>query len=225
LLGEPFVRVVPRPVGDDEDALVDHRLHYREYQSAIDHGPGCGCIVCDVRLHFGDPQIALGVTFAVIALLLGVAFTVIGLQAGTDVSVERVQRVGYWLRKRWLAFLAGLGVVWVGVSLFALPYPSGAAGGRAVVVVKGGQFFWSFSPPSVPVGSRVRFEVTSVDVNHGFGLYDPRGHLVGSVQAMPGYVNRLDLTLSEPGVYRVRCLEYCGLNHATMEANFLVSRS
>jgi cytochrome c oxidase subunit 2 len=177
-----------------------------------------------VSLHYGDPQIALGVTFAVIAVLLGATFVVIGVQAGSDVSTARVQRVGYWLRKRWLAFLAGLGVVVIGVSLFALPYPSGAAGSWTVVQVKGGQFFWSFSPSAVAAGTRVRFDVTSVDVNHAFGLYDPHAHLIGSVQAMPGYHNRLDLTLSDPGVYHVRCLEYCGLNHATMESSFTVTR-
>jgi hypothetical protein len=84
-------------------------------------------------LHYGDPQIALGIVFAGIALLLAVAFTVIGLQAGSDVSVERVHRVGYWLRKRWLAFLVMLGVLVFGISLFDLPYPSRAAGGRTVV--------------------------------------------------------------------------------------------
>jgi len=74
----------------------------------------------------------------------------------------------------------------------------------------------------VPSGTSIRFEVSSIDVNHGFGLYDPHGHLVGSVQAMPGYRNRLDLTLSEVGVYRIRCLELCGLNHSTMESSFTV---
>jgi cytochrome c oxidase subunit 2 len=166
----------------------------------------------------------LGVTFAVIAFVLGVAFLVIGLRGRSDVPVARVQRTGYWLRKPWLAFLAGLGVVVIGTSLFLLPYPSGAAGARTRVEVKGGQFFWAFSPPSVPAGTRVRFEVTSVDVNHAFGLYDPHGHLIGSVQAMPGYVNRLDLTLSKAGVYHVRCLEYCGVNHAVMESTFTVTR-
>lgn len=176
-----------------------------------------------MRLHYGDPQIALGVTFAGIALLLGAAFVVIGFQAGSDVSVARVQQIGYWLRKRWLAFLVALGVVVIGASFFALPYPSGAAAGVTVVQVTGGQFFWTLSPPDVPVDSRVRFDVSSVDVNHGFGLYDPHGHLVGSVQAMPGYHNRLDLTLTQVGVYRIRCFEYCGLNHATMNGSFTVT--
>ena len=50
-------------------------------------------------------------------------------------------------------------------------------------------------------------------------------HLIGSVQAMPGYHNKLDLTLSRAGVYRILCLEYCGLNHSTMESLFTVTRS
>jgi len=44
------------------------------------------------------------------------------------------------------------------------------------------------------------------------------------VQAMPGYHNKLDVTLSEPGVYRIRCLEFCGLSHSTMESSFRVTR-
>jgi cytochrome c oxidase subunit 2 len=114
-------------------------------------------------------------------------------------------------------------VLVVGISLFDLPYASGGAAGRTVVKVTGGQFFWSLQPGSVPAGTRVRFDVTAVDVNHGFGLYDPHGHLIGSVQAMPGYHNKLDLTLSEAGVYRIRCFEYCGLNHSTMQSSFRVT--
>jgi cytochrome c oxidase subunit 2 len=175
-----------------------------------------------VSLHYGDPQIAIGVVFAVLALLLATAFVVIGVQAGSEVGFQRVHDVGYWLRKRWLALLVVIGVLVVGISLFDLPYASGGSAGRTVVKVTGGQFFWSLLPDRVPAGARIRFDVTSIDVNHGFGLYDPHGHLIGSVQAMPGYHNKLDLTLTNPGVYRIRCLELCGLNHATLEGSFTV---
>ncbi len=175
-----------------------------------------------MSLHYGEPQVAIGALFAASAVLLAAAFVLIGVEAGSETSVERVQRVGYWLRKRWLAALLALGVVVVGVSLFDLPYASGGAAGRTLVKVTGGQFFWTLVPDSVAAGARVRFDVTSIDVNHGFGLYDPRGHLIGSVQAMPGYHNTLDLTLDEPGTYRIRCLELCGVNHSTMEATFQV---
>jgi len=177
-----------------------------------------------VSLHYGDPQIAIGAVFAVLALLLAGVFVVVGVQAGSDVSVERVQRVGYWLRKRWLVLLVVVGVLVVGISLFDLPYATGSSADRTVVKVVGVQFSWSLSPDRVPAGTPIRFDVTSLDVNHGFGLYDPKGHLIGSVQAMPGYHNELDLTLSEPGVYEVRCLELCGLYHSSMEATFTVTR-
>ncbi|HEY8704977.1 MAG TPA: hypothetical protein VIL98_09500 [Gaiellaceae bacterium] len=177
-----------------------------------------------MSLHFGDPQIAIGVVFAVLAFLLAGLFLVIGMQAGSDVAFERVRRVGYWLRKRWLALLLVIGVLVIGISLFDLPYASGGAAGRTVVKVTGGQFFWSLAPDRVPAGTRVRFDVTSVDVNHGFGFYDPHGHLIGSVQAMPGYHNDLDLNLTDPGVYQIRCLEYCGLSHSTMESSFTVAQ-
>ena len=176
-----------------------------------------------MSLHYGSPQIALGIVFAVIVALLATAFVVIGLQAGSDVSEERVHRLGYWLRKRWLTLLVVIGVVVVGISFFDLPYATGSASGRTVVKVTGGQFFWALAPDRVAPGTHVRFDVTSVDVNHGFGLYDPHGHLIGSVQAMPGYHNKLDLRLSDPGVYRIRCFEFCGLHHATMEGQFTVA--
>jgi cytochrome c oxidase subunit 2 len=176
-----------------------------------------------MNLHYGDPQIAIGVVFAVLALLLATAFVVIAVQAGSDVGFERVHDVGYWLRKRWLALLVAIGVVVVGISFFDLPYATGSGAGRTVVKVTSGQFFWSLVPDRVPAGTHVRFDVTSIDVNHGFGLYDSQGHLIGSVQAMPGYHNRLDLTMSEPGTYRIRCLEFCGLNHARMDGVFTVA--
>jgi cytochrome c oxidase subunit II len=178
-----------------------------------------------MTLHYGDAQIALGIVFALIAFSLGAVFLVIGVQAGADVADERVHRVGYWLRKRWLAFLLAFGVLVVGLSLFDLPYATGGDTGRTVVKVTGGQFFWSLQPDRVLAGAHVRFDVTAIDVNHSFGLYDPQGRLIGSVQAMPGYHNELDLTLNEAGVYRIRCLELCGVDHSTMQNTFTVTQN
>jgi cytochrome c oxidase subunit II len=175
-----------------------------------------------VGLHYGDPQITIAAVFSVLALFLALTFVVIGVQAGSVKADERVHRVGYWLRKRWLALLLVIGVLAVGVSLFDLPYSSGAATGRTIVKVTGGQFFWSFTPSEVRAGTSVRFDITSVDVNHGFGMYDPGGHLVGSVQAMPGYHNKLDLNLVAPGNYQIRCLEFCGFMHSVMQNTFKV---
>jgi cytochrome c oxidase subunit 2 len=177
-----------------------------------------------VQLRYGDPQIAIGAVFAGLTLLFACVFTVIARQAGTEVGFERVHDVGYWLRKRWLTLLIVIGVVVLGLAFYDFPYARGAGTGRTIVKVTGGQFFWSLVPNRFHAGERVRFDLTSVDVNHGFGLYDPGGHLIGSVQVMPGYHNKLDLTLSSSGTYTIRCLEYCGLNHSTMESTFTVAK-
>lgn len=175
-----------------------------------------------MSLHYGEPQVAVGVLFVVLAAAIVAIFVVVARSAREDVAYEHVQRVGYRLRRYWLTVLLTLGVAVIVLTFFYLPYASGSAGSRTVVKVAGGQFFWSLSPDRVRAGTPLRFDVTSVDVNHGFGLYDPRGHLVGSVQAMPGYHNELDLRLTLPGTYRIRCLEFCGLNHAVMQQTFTV---
>jgi cytochrome c oxidase subunit 2 len=178
-----------------------------------------------VELEYGRQQVVAGIVFAVLVLLIVAFLVVVWRNTRRDLPLERVQGVGYAFRKRWLAFLAAALVVAVGSAALLAPYPGGAAGERTVVKVASGQFFFTFDPPRVPAGTRVRFEITSVDVNHGVGLYSPGGRLMASVQAMPGYANKLDLTLREPGRYPVLCLEYCGLNHHLMQGAFEVTPS
>ena len=172
-------------------------------------------------LRYGEPQVAIGIVFAVLAVAIVVVTFVIAAHAKQEMSYEDVSGTGYRLRRPWLAFLCGLGVVAVGASAFLLPYARGDAAGTRVKVT-GGQFYWTIDPAVLPAHREVRFDVTSVDVNHGFGIYDPKGRLIGSVQAMPGYTNKLDLTFDLTGVYMIRCFEFCGLNHHLMTASFRV---
>ncbi len=172
-------------------------------------------------LRYGEPQVAIGIVFAVLAVAIVAVAFVIAAHAKQEVPYEEVSGTGYRLRRPWLAFLCGLGVVAVGASAFLLPYARGDAAGTRVKVT-GGQFYWTIDPAVLPAHREVRFDVTSVDVNHGFGIYDPKGRLIGSVQAMPGYTNKLDLTFDLPGVYMIRCFEFCGLNHHLMTASFRV---
>lgn len=74
----------------------------------------------------------------------------------------------------------------------------------------------------LPVGALIEFRITSLDVNHAFAVYSPGGSIVAQVQAMPGYVNRLQARFAEPGQYRVLCLEYCGNSHHFMRSAFVV---
>jgi heme/copper-type cytochrome/quinol oxidase subunit 2 len=77
-------------------------------------------------------------------------------------------------------------------------------------------------PDQFPLNRRIIFEVTSSDVTHGFGIYGPDGQLIAQTQAMPDYVNYLDVTFHQPGHYTVRCLEFCGVAHAIMQKDFTV---
>jgi cytochrome c oxidase subunit 2 len=72
------------------------------------------------------------------------------------------------------------------------------------------------NPPTLPADEVVEFRVTSWDVNHGFGLFDPGGRLIAQVQAMPGYMNRLRWKFDRPGEYHILCSEYCGAGHPVM---------
>lgn len=174
---------------------------------------------------FGEFQTVVVLVFAGIVLALALFFAFAARQAGRQIEFERVRNAAYLARPVWLAFLALLLTGVVSVSLFFLPYSGGTNGAEASASVKviGGQFYWSMTPERVQAGTDVVFEVTSADVNHGFGVYDPDGELLGSVQAMPGYTNEMELSLDKPGSYLVSCLEFCGAKHHEMAREFEVT--
>jgi len=136
--------------------------------------------------------------------------------------------------------LVGILTTFLGITLPRLPYPAEGHLPDRIVHVVGKQFAFalsespietdaqweevaSFAPPvRIPVGRLVEFRVTSFDVNHGFSVYSPGGRLLAQTQAMPGYVNRLRLRLTEPGRYTVLCLEFCGSAHHRMRGVFFV---
>lgn len=64
----------------------------------------------------------------------------------------------------------------------------------------------------IPVGRPVQFTLRSADVIHSFWV--PK--LGGKRDMIPGRVNQLTLTASEPGLFRGQCAEYCGGPHAMM---------
>ncbi len=66
---------------------------------------------------------------------------------------------------------------------------------------------------TIPAARNVLLEITSDDVQHSFWVPD----LAGKVDAIPGYVNTMWLTVDEPGRYDGNCAEYCGTAHYDME--------
>ncbi len=173
-------------------------------------------------------QVAGLVTLLASVCVLGVALFVASRAreavAGGNAPVYRVRK--YYA----LVLVAGL----AGALAFTLPrtpYAAYAAIEPAVhVEVTGGMWAWQMKRSGeeaatslvLPVGKLIVFDVTAADVNHGFGVYDDQGRLLGQAQAMPGYVNHLRMVFDAPGQYHVLCLEYCSVGHHFMFSEFTV---
>jgi cytochrome c oxidase subunit 2 len=67
-------------------------------------------------------------------------------------------------------------------------------------------------PVVVPIGQKVRFLITSNDVNHAWWVPD----LAVKKDAIPGFINEFWTRIDVPGVYRGQCAELCGRDHAFM---------
>lgn len=167
-------------------------------------------------------QTILLLFIAVAALLLLIMAFIARTTHEPALRQSDVTPPGYALRRGWLWVLAAVTLVALGISLPAFPYPQGRQTGAHHYRVTAMQYAFQITPPFVAAGDPIVFDVTSKDVNHGFGIYDPAGHLVAQVQAMPEYVNHLPLRLTTRGRYTIRCLEYCGIAHAAMQGAFEV---
>ncbi|MFP6847851.1 MAG: cytochrome c oxidase subunit II [Pseudomonas sp.] len=67
-------------------------------------------------------------------------------------------------------------------------------------------------PLVVPVGTKVRFLITSADVIHSWWV----PALAVKKDAIPGFVNESWTRIDEPGLYRGQCTELCGKDHGFM---------
>jgi cytochrome c oxidase subunit II len=156
--------------------------------------------------------------------IVSLVFLYVISQATRQAPATRVQARAAAIRGWFFVALLvlGAGVTAATLAPFPIPDQHASSGARVVVEVMGHQWGWRVSPGTIEAGVPVEFRVTSADVNHGFGIYDSGGRLLAQTQAMPGVTNRLLHTFARPGKYRVLCLEYCGLVHHGMRAEFEV---
>lgn len=67
-------------------------------------------------------------------------------------------------------------------------------------------------PLVVPVGKKIRFLLTSSDVIHSWWVQE----LGVKMDAIPGFINEAWARVEQPGVYRGKCAELCGVGHGYM---------
>lgn len=170
-------------------------------------------------------QLAWQISIALIAILT-LAFAFIVLSSGQWSEYAPVQKHAYRLRSRLFWTLVLLLTPLLVYSMSDLPYdarPQRQDDQTQVIDAVGHQWYWTLSSTEVTLGRPVEFRVTSADINHGFGIYDQDMHLIGQTQAMPDYINKLQLVFRKEGTYKVLCMEYCGLAHHNMLAEIKVA--
>ena len=105
------------------------------------------------------------------------------------------------------------------------------SGTAMTVKAEAKQWVWSFQYPTdtkfklsdgsylkaaeelhIPVGQKVKIELSSTDVIHAF--YVPK--LGGQKDAVPGRATEMWIQADRPGTYNGQCIEFCGTGHADM---------
>jgi cytochrome c oxidase subunit 2 len=73
---------------------------------------------------------------------------------------------------------------------------------------------WAFVPREleIPVGSEVKINITSPDLQHGLKITDTNVN----VMVVPGQVSTVTYTFDEVGEFPYICHEYCGTGHVAM---------
>ena len=171
--------------------------------------------------------VKLLIMFLILAAVAIGVFVVVAMSTRMSARDQHdVQQSGYRIRCWWFGCLLLLLVATFAGTIPFYPYLSATEAltpGRKIPVIAEQYAF--IMPSQLPLDKPILFVVTSRDVNHGFGIYNPQGDLIAQVQAMPDYTNYLRVVFHQPGKYWARCLEYCGTGHAIMAKEFTVGAS
>jgi cytochrome c oxidase subunit 2 len=162
----------------------------------------------------------------ILVTLLAIIFLIIANNASGDKSeYTPIQKSAYSLRGKLFLLILLVIVPIIGYTLTQMPYPSVTISSKASKLVNaiGHQWYWEISDTTAKVGDPVMYNVSTADVNHGFGVYDADLNVIAQTQAMPGYTNKLLVSFPTAGKYRILCLEYCGLAHHSMISEITVT--
>lgn len=195
--------------------------------------PSCGsCISTNEDACVLQPATSSAATTLEMATVLSIGAVAIFIGVMALLAAALIRR-----RKQSVnaaSWVAGGGIAFPVIVLSALLAYSTARGLQlqppraegVVIEVSGVQWWWevryrdpvtgteirSANEVRVPVGRAVTLGLTSADVIHSFWV----PALGGKVDMVPGRVNHLRVEVTQPGVYRGVCAEFCGEQHAKM---------
>jgi cytochrome c oxidase subunit 2 len=90
--------------------------------------------------------------------------------------------------------------------------------GSATVRFVAEQYMFAPHCVKVPVGTPVRFRLTSADVTHGFFV----GQTNTNAMVVPGFITDVRARFAKTGDYNMPCDEFCGMGHHAMSARVIV---
>ncbi len=157
---------------------------------------------------------------AVVVVLFVFRSTRVGFRA------EPAERPVVENRETKWALLVGLFMVTLlALTIFQIPYffNTDAKGAQRIKLV-GQQYAFTVDPPRAKAGVPTIITFTVKDVSHAAGIYNPNGTLIKQVNVLPGVSQDIKITFTRPGRYRIRCLEFCGVDHHNMQAALVVTR-
>jgi cytochrome c oxidase subunit 2 len=167
-----------------------------------------------------------GAVFIVVETLL-ITFVIKYRRGGRRRDVEGPQIEGdKKIEIAWTVVPVVLLSIVVGFVFYKLPgiknTPPASAADQTNIKVEAHQYYWLFKYPNgretinvltVPKDRVITLDITSADVAHSFWV----PAFGGKMDAIPGKTNHTWFQAQKAGVYPIRCAEFCGIQHATMD--------
>jgi cytochrome c oxidase subunit 2 len=175
------------------------------------------------RLIVGGIATTVAVAYTAVSLL-AIAFMVVVARSTRGKAPEQATDL-HRLReteKTWFVIVVVLLAALLFATIFFTPYGRTAGSDAQQVEITAQQFAWVIPGKPIHANRQVAFQLTSKDVNHAFAVYTAAGELLFQVQVMPGRTQEYVYTFKKPGLYRVVCLEYCGVDHTLMQSDLKV---
>jgi cytochrome c oxidase subunit 2 len=161
----------------------------------------------------------------VYAILGGVLVIVVGVVVAASTLGRRRQVDTEALahhERTWFGIVVVLLVALLFATIFFTPYGKSQESAPQEVNVQARQFAFLVDRSRIRAGEKVKFHLTSADVNHGFAVFDSHNKFLFQAQVMPGKTQDYVYTFERPGTYRIVCFEYCGPGHDQMQGQLTV---
>lgn len=163
--------------------------------------------------------VSYGILGGLVVLVIGivVAFSTLGRRGEVD-----TKRLGEHERT-WFGIVTVMLVALLFATIFFTPYGRSSETAAQSVDVQAQQFAFTLDKTHIRAGESVKFHLRSLDVNHGFAVFNSHNEFLFQAQVMPGRTQDYVYTFKKPGTYRIICLEYCGSGHDQMAGSFTVT--